>query len=91
MFFPLSWTLVHKLDEESPFKPYSLEELHSKSMELMILMTGYDDTFNQTVNARYSYTSKEIVLDAEFNRIFFTKEDGRVEVEVDKINDFKKS
>lgn len=90
MFFPLSWTLVHKLDVESPFKPYSLEELHLKSMELMILMTGYDDTFNQTVNARYSYTSKEIILDATFDRIFFTKEDGTVEVEVDKINDFKK-
>jgi inward rectifier potassium channel len=88
MFFPLSWTLVHKLDEDSPFKPYSLEELHVKSMELMILMTGYDDTFNQTVNARYSYTSKEIVMNASFDRIFYTKEDGVVEVQVDKVGQY---
>ncbi len=88
MFFPLSWTLVHVLDDESPFKPYSLEELHQKSTELMILVTGYDDTFDQIVTSRYSYTSSEIELNATFDRIFQSKEDGIVVIEVDKVGDF---
>ena len=86
MLFPLSWTLVHKLDDKSPFKEYSLEQLKDKHVELMVLVTGFDDTFNQTVTARYSYTADDIVLKAKFDRIFYSNNKGEVEIEVDKIS-----
>ena len=88
MLFPLSWTLVHALDDESPFKQYTLDQLKEKHVELLVLVSGFDDTFNQTVHARFSYTADDIVLEAKFNRIFHSNKDGEVEIEVDKINDY---
>lgn len=86
LLFPLSWTIVHELNEKSPFKAYSLEQLKEKHIELLVLVTGFDDTFNQTVTARYSYTAEDIVLQAKFDRIFYSNSKGEVEVDVDKIN-----
>lgn len=88
MLFPLSWTLVHKLDDESPFRQYSLEHLKEKHVELLVLVTGFDDTFNQNVTARYSYTAEDIIQKAKFDRIFHSNNDGQVEVDVDKISQY---
>src|SRR5579862_9453651 len=54
-FFPLTWTVVHPIDEASPLygkTPAQLEELQA---EILILIKGFDETFSQTVNSRYSY------------------------------------
>lgn len=90
LLFPLSWTLVHKLDDKSPFKRYNLEELKEKHVELMVMVTGFDDTFSQMVSTRFSYTADDIVLGAKFDRIFFTNDSGEVEVEVNKIGNYSK-
>lgn len=88
LLFPLSWTLVHSLDDKSPFKKYSLEELKEKHVELLVLVTGFDDSFNQTVTARYSYTAEDIVLKAKFEHMFHSNNDGEVEIDVDKISEY---
>jgi inward rectifier potassium channel len=69
-FFPLSWTIVHPIDKDSPLYRMTHEDLIHDDAEFMILLTGLDDTFNQTVYARSSYKPQEIVFGARFGNIY---------------------
>jgi inward rectifier potassium channel len=85
-FFALSWTIVHPIDEDSPIFDKSFEELKEKQFEVLILIKGYDDTFNQVVHSRYSYTFDEIVWSAKFVRSFNTNSDGDIILKLDDIH-----
>lgn len=85
-FFALSWTIVHPIDEDSPIFEKSLEDLKEKQFEILILIKGYDDTFNQVVHSRYSYTFEEIVWGAKFVRSFNTNSDGDIILNLDDIH-----
>jgi inward rectifier potassium channel len=69
-FFPLSWTVVHPIDEKSPMLGMSADELAAKDVEFMILLTGTDETFSQVVHARSSYKPEEIVFGQKFVNIY---------------------
>ena len=69
-FFPLSWTLVHPIDEDSPLQGLGPEELAASEAEFLVMLTGIDETFSQTVHARSSYKSGEIVWQARFDKIY---------------------
>lgn len=69
-FFPLSWTLVHPIDGASPLHGLTREELLASDAEFLVLLTGIDETFSQTVHARSSYKADEVVWDAAFEDIF---------------------
>ncbi len=69
-FFPLSWTLVHPIDADSPLSGWSRSDLLSASAEVLILLTGIDETSSQTVHSRSSYKADEIVWSAVFGTVF---------------------
>lgn len=75
-FFPLTWTIVHPIDENSPLKNITQNELMESQAEFLILLTGTDDTFNQTVHSRFSYRADEIIFSAKFSNIFEYGKDG---------------
>ena len=78
VFFPLSWTIVHIIDKDSPLYGVTEDELCAKGAEFLILLTGMDETFSQIVNARSSYRANEIIWDAKFTDIFVYDPDGRM-------------
>ncbi len=88
VFFPLAWTVVHPIDESSPLFGVTFEELLAADAEILILLTGFDETYSQTVHARSSYKAAEIVFGARFRSMFQpTSEDGMVSVDMRKIHD----
>jgi inward rectifier potassium channel len=78
VFFPLSWTIVHTIDKNSPLSGVTQDELCATGAEFLILLTGTDETFSQTVNARTSYRANEIIWDAKFTDIFVYDPEGRM-------------
>ena len=78
VFFPLSWTIVHIIDKDSPLYGVTEDELCANGAEFLILLTGMDETFSQIVNARSSYRANEIIWDAKFTDIFVYDPDGRM-------------
>jgi inward rectifier potassium channel len=83
-FFPLSWTIVHPIDETSPLSGKAPEELHRTGAEILVLLSGIDETFEQTVHTRSSYRAEEIVWNARFQSIFReTDGDTRTQLSVD--------
>ncbi|HZF41762.1 MAG TPA: ion channel, partial [Blastocatellia bacterium] len=87
VFFPLSWTIVHPIDEASPFYGMSAEDLRQTRGEFLVLLTGFDETFSQIVNARSSYMAEEVVWNARFAEIFNRPaEDGLLTIDVRKLH-----
>jgi inward rectifier potassium channel len=76
LFFPLNWRLVHLVDPESPLYDLSPEKANALEVELLVLIKGFDSTFNQIVHARHSYTAKEIVSNQKFTKAYTTNTAG---------------
>jgi inward rectifier potassium channel len=90
LFFPVSWTIVHPIDSESPLYGKTAADLERSQSEFIILIKGYDDTFNQTVHSRYSYRFDELVWGARFVPAFHIDSDGDIVLEVDKVGELRR-
>jgi inward rectifier potassium channel len=90
-FFPVTWTIVHPIDEASPLFGKTPEELERLRAEILILIKGFDDTFSQTVNARYSYRFDEIVWGAKFSPAFEIAEGGQIVLELGELGRFART
>jgi inward rectifier potassium channel len=91
-FFPLSWTIVHPIDASSPLQGLTDKDLRETDAEFLILLTGIDETFSQTVHARSSYKPHEIVWNAKFINIFNRASgDGQLTIDVSRINNIEKN
>jgi inward rectifier potassium channel len=64
--FVMTWLVVHPIDEESPLYGLGLEDLKKAEAEIMVSMTGIDESFAQSIHARFSYTPEEILWDRNF-------------------------
>jgi inward rectifier potassium channel len=64
--FVLSWTVVHEIDAVSPLFGVTPEMLRESDAEFIVSVTGIDDTFSQTIHARWSYTADEIIWGGRF-------------------------
>jgi inward rectifier potassium channel len=90
-FFPLSWTIVHPIDASSPLHGLTDNDLRETDAEFLILLTGIDETFSQTVHARSSYKPHEIVWNAKFANIFNRpSRDGQLTIDVGRIHSIEK-
>ena len=68
-FFSLSWTVVHPLDENSPIYNFTQQDILDANAEIMVLVKGTDETAQQTVHTRRSYSGTEIVWNARFSPV----------------------
>lgn len=85
LFLPLTWTVVHPIDSDSPLQGKTAEDLARLQAEVLILIRAYDDTFSQTVRARHSYRHDEIAWDRKFAPAFFVDPEGDLVVELHKV------
>jgi len=91
VFFPLSWTVVHPIDERSPLRGLKHLDLIESDAEFLVLLTGIDETFAQTVQARSSYKADEVVWGARFRDVFRRPRDGGVlAVDVGRLHDIER-
>jgi inward rectifier potassium channel len=84
--FPTNWTVVHPIDEESPFFNLSQQEFHEMRSELIILLKAFDDTFSQTVYSRTSYHTEEIIYGRKFLPMVSMDENGKSVIDLRLIN-----
>jgi len=87
LFFALTWTVVHPIDEASPFFGKTPEDLARMQAELIILIKGFDETFSQTVHSRYSYRYDEFVWGAKFDSAFAVDPSGDLTLELNRLGD----
>jgi inward rectifier potassium channel len=72
----LSWTIVHYIDEKSPFWGFSEQDLRDANIEVMVTIKAFDDNYSNLVQQRTSYVASEIEYGAKFIPAFARSEDG---------------
>jgi len=85
----LTWSVMHEIDERSPLYGMTPESLTEMEAEIIISITGIDDTLSQTIHARHSYIADEIVCDAVFEDILLRRDDYVLEVRYDRFHQLK--
>jgi len=91
VFFPLSWTVVHPIDETSPLYGLTDEDLRRGSAEFLILLSGIDETFSQLVHTRFSYGAAELVWNARFANVFNRRTgQERLTIDVRRLHDIER-
>jgi inward rectifier potassium channel len=86
----LSWTIVHPINENSPFYRYTAVDFANSSGEIIVYIKAFDDMFSNTVVARTSFTLKEVVVGAKFNPMYHKDEiHKRTILDLEKINSFQ--
>lgn len=84
---PMSWTVVHPIDENSPFNGFTHEDMKIADVEVFAQIRGYDDIFSDVVQQRSSYTYHEILFNRKFSKMFHESEDGMTTIlELDKLS-----
>lgn len=66
----LNWTIVHPMNENSPVYGMSVDDLKKVKAEVLVYLKAYDESFANTVVARTSYTSDEIIEGARFQPMY---------------------
>ena len=89
-FFPSTWTVVHPIDENSPLHGLDYEGFKRAHPEILLLISGFDETFDQNIFSRMSYNFDEMEWGAKFVRSFYFEEDGQPIVDLGKISQFEK-
>ncbi|MBK0381058.1 ion channel [Mucilaginibacter segetis] len=84
----LNWTIVHPLDKNSPLVDMTPEDMLRNEASFSVLLKAFDDTFSQTVHSRSSYQYNDMVWNASFIRMFERAPDGRIILDMSKINDY---
>jgi inward rectifier potassium channel len=86
-----NWTLVHIINEDSPLYNLSKEDINNASLEMLIFVQGFDESFSNTVISRTSYTADEFVYGAKFLPMYEpTADGGSTILHIDKLDDFEK-
>lgn len=90
VIFPLSWTIVHPIDEKSPLYGLTQADLAERDAEFLVMLAGTDETFAQVVHSRSSYKPEEIVFGAKFANMYnpLTRE-GVVSIDIGKLHDIE--
>jgi inward rectifier potassium channel len=86
MMFPMTWTIVHPIDESSPFYGKSKQELDAQEAEVLVFLKAFDDTFSQHVQTRFSYLSDEWLWGMKFTKSFRIDETGEILVDLDNLH-----
>lgn len=85
--FAATWTVMHPITEDSPLYGLTAERMRETDMEILVSFTGLDDTLNQPVHTRYSYSSDEILTNHRFVDMLGWNDDGSARIDLTKIHE----
>lgn len=88
---PLTWTVVHPIEDKSPLYGLSENDLKNRDGEFIILIKSITDTYFQTVYSRMSYKSSELVWNAKFVPMKqMPNKDGSISINLNDIHSYTK-
>jgi len=85
--FALTWTVMHPVDSDSPIYGMAQDEMIGKEVEIIVILTGVDETFAQPIQARHSFLASEILWGHRFVDILTPLADGRAAIDYGRFHD----
>lgn len=87
--FPLNWTVVHPINENSPIYQKAEKDLIDMDIEVIAIVKAFDDTFAQYVNTTRSYKPHQMVVGAKFLPMYHVNDEGQTVLELEKVDDIE--
>lgn len=85
-YLPTMWTIVHKIDKDSPLYKYSNAELQKLNAFLYIMFQYHEDAYSQKVYKLHSYQFEGIKTDTKFVSSVRFSEKGQIVLDHDLLN-----
>jgi inward rectifier potassium channel len=85
--FALSWTVLHPINKESPLHGLSPEEMAALEIELVVMLSGMDETIADHIYARHAYWHDEILWDRRFVDVISVAPSGYRMVDLTRFHD----
>jgi inward rectifier potassium channel len=85
--FALSWTVMHTLDQTSPLFGLGLAEMLERDMELVVMLSGTDETIHDRIYARHSYVAEEVLWERRFVDVVSVTPSGQRMVDLHHFHD----
>jgi inward rectifier potassium channel len=82
-----SWTLLHRIAPTSPLHGDSPESLLAGEAELMVTLSGTDETSLQPVHARHTYSDRDLAWGARLADILSERPDGDMTLDLTRFHD----
>lgn len=77
MYLPTTWTIVHEIDDDSPLKEFTDEQILTLNAELLILIEYHEDAFAQNVYQMHSYSFDDLKENSKFVPAYYFDENGQ--------------
>ncbi len=81
-----TWNVSHRIDAKSPLAGLGPSDLEAQEIEITLSVSGTDETTMQPMMARRRYLTSEIVFGARFADVLSVLPDGRLELDVRKLD-----
>jgi inward rectifier potassium channel len=88
-FFPLTWTILHEINEDSPLYGLSLEDLKNRNCEVIALIEAFDETHHQSIYERRSYAGDQWLENRKFARNFGSNAKGELELRIHELDNLE--
>ena len=85
--FPLNWTVVHPIDENSELHNCTVEKLKNMHAEFIVMITGFDESYHQNVYANRSYIYSEILENVRFVQMYTPSDEEAAKLYLDMLSD----
>ncbi len=84
--FSLTWTAMHQILPGGLLDGDTMATLSRDRAEIIVTLTGLDETLAQTIHARHTFTAEDIQWDYRFADVLLTKADGRRVIDFNQFN-----
>ena len=81
-----SWTILHSLDAHSPLAGYTPARLAEEEVEIIVSLSGQDETTLQQVSARYRYPDQHLAFGFRHADMIAAQPDGTFTIDVQKFD-----
>ncbi|MBU2020545.1 MAG: hypothetical protein KJ941_12935 [Bacteroidetes bacterium] len=86
LFFPLTWTLVHKIDQSSPLYDLPLKSILKRNGEIVVFLETFDETFGVEILQKHSYAGEQWAEKLKFDMNFNSNKNGKIDLHIRNLN-----
>lgn len=84
--FPLTWTLMHEIDEASPLHGHDAESLAASELQMFVSVAARDPALGAEVQDMRTYLASAIAFGMRFIDVIATDDDGRTTADLTRIS-----
>ncbi len=71
----LNWTVVHKVDGDSPLQNFKKEQFQDDNYQILVYFSAYDEFYANFVKKRNIYDAANVMFDRKYETMYYSESD----------------